>query len=211
MSFTPDFPPPHRWREPVTSMAGTCATARCTPPVVCGTPLSISHPATGEDELVEAEVQLMEAEVLCIGRRVPSTGGSSGGHPAGGARLRRKTKSYLSCRREAPEDGIVPDLLFPKVPQGKVVKNRLHLCKATPHGTIWRHTCAAAMPAPAGARFAETTMLAGAVRRRSRAPCPADGKKAAEEQDGERAHPCTLDALPGGVTASSTGGRGAWR
>ena len=101
MSFTPDFPPPHRWREPVTSMAGTCATARCTPPGVCGTPLSISHPATGEDELVEAEVQLMEAEVLCIGRRVPSTGGSSGGHPAGGARLRRKTKSYLSRRREA--------------------------------------------------------------------------------------------------------------
>lgn len=27
----------------------------------------------------------------------------------------------------SPEDGIVPDLLFLKVPEGKVVKNRLHL------------------------------------------------------------------------------------
>jgi catechol 2,3-dioxygenase-like lactoylglutathione lyase family enzyme len=27
----------------------------------------------------------------------------------------------------SPEDGIVPDLLFLKVPDGKVVKNRLHL------------------------------------------------------------------------------------
>jgi hypothetical protein len=153
----------------------------------------------------------VEAEVLCIGRWVPSAGGSSGGHPAGGARLEDEDDVLLEPPEGSPEDGIVPDLLFPKVPEGKVVKNRLHLCKATPHGTIWRHTCAAAMPAPAVARFAETTMLAGAVRRRSRAPCPADGKKAAEEQDGERAHPCTLDGLPGGVTASSTGGRGPWR
>lgn len=27
----------------------------------------------------------------------------------------------------SPEDGVVPDLLFLKVPEGKVVKNRLHL------------------------------------------------------------------------------------
>jgi catechol 2,3-dioxygenase-like lactoylglutathione lyase family enzyme len=27
----------------------------------------------------------------------------------------------------SPEDGIVPDLLFLKVPEGKIVKNRLHL------------------------------------------------------------------------------------
>src|SRR6266496_4468823 len=27
----------------------------------------------------------------------------------------------------SPEDGVVPDLLFLKVPEGKIVKNRLHL------------------------------------------------------------------------------------
>jgi hypothetical protein len=39
----------------------------------------------------------------------------------------RKTRSFLSRRRGSPEDGVIADLVFLKVPEVKVVKNRLHL------------------------------------------------------------------------------------
>jgi Glyoxalase-like domain len=39
----------------------------------------------------------------------------------------REDEVVLEPPAGSPEDGIVPDLLFLKVPEGKVVKNRLHV------------------------------------------------------------------------------------
>jgi hypothetical protein len=39
----------------------------------------------------------------------------------------REDEVVLEPPAGSPEDGIVPDLLFLKVPEGKVVKNRLHM------------------------------------------------------------------------------------
>src|SRR5262249_51264912 len=39
----------------------------------------------------------------------------------------RENEVCLEPAAGSPEDGIVPDLLFLKVPEGKAVKNRLHL------------------------------------------------------------------------------------
>jgi catechol 2,3-dioxygenase-like lactoylglutathione lyase family enzyme len=39
----------------------------------------------------------------------------------------REDEVVLEPPEGSPEDGVAPDLLFLKVPEGKVVKNRLHL------------------------------------------------------------------------------------
>jgi catechol 2,3-dioxygenase-like lactoylglutathione lyase family enzyme len=39
----------------------------------------------------------------------------------------KEDELVLEPPEDSPEDGIVPDLLFLKVPEGKTVKNRLHL------------------------------------------------------------------------------------
>ncbi|WP_159541731.1 VOC family protein [Aeromicrobium sp. 9AM] len=41
--------------------------------------------------------------------------------------LERDDETVLEPPEGSPEDGVVPDLLFLKVPEGKTVKNRLHL------------------------------------------------------------------------------------
>ena len=41
--------------------------------------------------------------------------------------MRSRTKSCSSRRPRAAEGGVVPDLLFLKVPEAKSLKNRLHI------------------------------------------------------------------------------------
>jgi predicted enzyme related to lactoylglutathione lyase len=67
-------------------------------------------------------------QCLCIDARDPATVASFWQSALGWRRtFEKEHEIVLEPPAGSPEDGVAPDLLFLKVPEGKTVKNRLHL------------------------------------------------------------------------------------
>ena len=67
-------------------------------------------------------------QCLCIDATDPATIAAFWQSALGWRRtFEKEDEVVLEPPEGSPEDGIVPDLLFLKVPEGKAVKNRLHL------------------------------------------------------------------------------------
>jgi hypothetical protein len=67
-------------------------------------------------------------QCLCIGSRDPAKTASCWQAALGWRRtFEEENQVVLEPPEGSPEDGIAPDLLFLKVGEGKMVKNRLHL------------------------------------------------------------------------------------
>ena len=67
-------------------------------------------------------------QCLCIDAEDPATVASFWQSALGWRRtFEKEDEVVLEPPAGSPEDGVAPDLLFLKVPEGKAVKNRLHL------------------------------------------------------------------------------------
>jgi Glyoxalase-like domain len=67
-------------------------------------------------------------QCLCVDARDPAAVASFWQSALGWRRaFEKEDEIVLEPPAGSPEDGIVPDLLFLKVPEGKTIKNRLHL------------------------------------------------------------------------------------
>jgi hypothetical protein len=67
-------------------------------------------------------------QCLCVDARDPATIASFWQSALGWRRtFEKEDEVVLEPPAGSPEDGVAPDLLFLKVPEGKAVKNRLHL------------------------------------------------------------------------------------
>jgi len=67
-------------------------------------------------------------QCLCVDARDPGTIASFWQSALGWRRtFEKEDEVVLEPPAGSPEDGVAPDLLFLKVPEGKTVKNRLHL------------------------------------------------------------------------------------
>jgi predicted enzyme related to lactoylglutathione lyase len=70
----------------------------------------------------------LRIQCLCIDARDPAAVASFWQSALGWRRtFEKEDEVVLEPPAGSPEDGVAPDLLFLKVPEGKAVKNRLHL------------------------------------------------------------------------------------
>lgn len=80
-------------------------------------------PATGDSRRMDIRIQC-----LCIDTGDPAKTASFWQSALGWRRTHESgDEVVLEPPAGSPEDGVVPDLLFLRVPESKVVKNRLHL------------------------------------------------------------------------------------
>ena len=70
----------------------------------------------------------LRIQCLCVDARDPSALATFWENALGWRRTyEREDEVVLEPPAGSPEDGVVPDLLFGTVPEGKTIKNRLHL------------------------------------------------------------------------------------